>query len=266
VHQHRSSRGRRVSVGAATTALSLGLCLCAGQLVATPAQASTTTTTAATAARPRFSGPTASPTTVAWGAKVTVTATLIDPRTSKAVHTGVVRLQALRGGAWRTWSTKRLPANGTVAFSAEPHMTGYFRTQFTGAPGLLWAASRSVRVVVKSSGTRVVNEAKRHVGAPYRYGAAGPYSFDCSGFTMYVFRKAAGKKLPHQANAQQRYGRAVSRSAKRAGDLIIFRSGSYGYHAAIYAGGGYMYDAPHSGATVGRHKIWSNNYVVRRLV
>jgi cell wall-associated NlpC family hydrolase len=52
----------------------------------------------------------------------------------------------------------------------------------------------------------------------------------------------------------------------RPGDLIFFRSGTHAYHAGIYAGGGYMYDAPRPGRTVGKHKIWSRNYVVRRLV
>jgi hypothetical protein len=27
-----------------------------------------------------------------------------------------------------------------------------------------------------------------------------------------------------------------------------------------------MYDAPHPGTRVGKHKIWARNYVVRRLV
>lgn len=47
---------------------------------------------------------------------------------------------------------------------------------------------------------------------------------------------------------------------------IVFRSGSYGYHVGIYAGHGYLYDSPRPGKTVGRHRIWNRNYVVRRLV
>jgi peptidoglycan DL-endopeptidase CwlO len=74
------------------------------------------------------------------------------------------------------------------------------------------------------------------------------------------------RKLPHKANAQQRYGKRIPRSQARPGDLIFFRSGSYAYHVAIYAGNGYMYDAPRPGKRVGKHKIWSRNYVVRRLV
>ncbi|MDP9183913.1 MAG: NlpC/P60 family protein, partial [Actinomycetota bacterium] len=42
---------------------------------------------------------------------------------------------------------------------------------------------------------RLMNEAARHKGQPYVYGAAGPTRFDCSGFTLYVFSRF-GKRLP----------------------------------------------------------------------
>ncbi|GAB7047379.1 C40 family peptidase [Catenuloplanes indicus] len=113
----------------------------------------------------------------------------------------------------------------------------------------------------------VVALAKSLSGKRYRAGGASPGGgFDCSGFTMYVYRTAAGKKLPHNANRQQRAGVAVSKAQARPGDLLIFRKGAHGYHAAIYAGGGYMYDAPRPGVRVGKHKIWSRAYVVRRVV
>jgi cell wall-associated NlpC family hydrolase len=104
------------------------------------------------------------------------------------------------------------------------------------------------------------------VGRPYRWGAAGPRAFDCSGYTRYVFKKVVKRTLPHKANAQQRYGKAIAKSQARPGDLIFIRSGGYAYHVGIYAGNGYMYDAPRPGTKVGKHKIWSRNYVVRRIV
>ena len=79
-------------------------------------------------------------------------------------------------------------------------------------------------------------------------------------------RRRPGRKLPHKANSQQKYGKAISKAGKKPGDLIIFRSGSYGYHAAVYAGGGKMWDSPHSGARVSKRKMIGSNYVVRRLV
>jgi len=114
-------------------------------------------------------------------------------------------------------------------------------------------------------GLAVVAAAARHVGKPYVYGAAGPKAFDCSGFTLYVFRQF-GVNLPHRAHLQRRAGFAVSRAQARPGDLIIFMRNGYGYHAAIYAGGTYMWDAPSRGGRVGKHKIWSSSIIFRRLV
>ena len=127
------------------------------------------------------------------------------------------------------------------------------------------ARSTTAAASARSAGVRVLSEAAKHKGKPYRYGAAGPKRFDCSGYTLYVYKKALGKKLPHKANLQQRYGKAVSKANARPGDLIIVRSGSYGTHAGIYAGGGKMWSSPRKGKTVTKHKIWSRNYVVRRL-
>jgi cell wall-associated NlpC family hydrolase len=273
VHGLGSGRHRRASsVVSGKLALKLGLCLCAGQLVAGPvlataADAATTPVAAATTTVKARVTETTNTRTINYGSTVRVTARVVNPRTGKVVTSGRVRLQAWRNNAWRTWQTRYVNhTTGAVTFTSRPYISGSYRSVFLGTTGVGYAASNAIRVNVASTGSKVLAEAQRHTGALYLYGAAGPYRFDCSGFTMYVYRKAAGKYLPHRANDQQRYGRAVSHSSKRIGDLIIFRSGSYGYHAAIYAGGGYMYDSPHSGARVGRHKIYSSNYVVRRLV
>ncbi|WP_412740058.1 C40 family peptidase [Krasilnikovia sp. MM14-A1259] len=258
-----------MSVGTGTLALSLGLCLCAGQLVTTPAAAAAATSTATNlaaseAVTPRITDR-VNKSTIKWGQAVYVTATVIDPGTGQAVTTGSVRLQAKRNGKWQTLVTRGLGANGSAAFKTTPSSTTWLRTEFTGAGSYRGTATRAVKINVTSSGAKILAEAERHRGARYRFGASGPRVFDCSGYTKYVYKKAAGKNLPHTANAQQRVGTAVSKSDAQVGDLIVFRSGSHGYHAAIYAGGGYMWDSPHSGATVGKHKIWSKNYVVRRV-
>jgi cell wall-associated NlpC family hydrolase len=273
-----SGRHRRASsVGTGKLALKLGLCVCAGQLIAAPAfamaaQAAPITTTvtpvkaaAVTVVTPKVTE-SVNTHTVNWGTKVKVTAKVINPATGKAVTSGSIRLQAYRGGAWHTWQTKKLGSSGKVTFASLPLATGYYRSVFTGTTTFRTKASNSIKVAVKADGAKVLAEAKKHKGALYKYAAAGPSRFDCSGFTKYVYKKAAGKSLPHKANSQQKYGKAVAKGSKKVGDLIIFRSGSYGYHAAIYAGNGYMYDSPHTGARVGKHKIYSGSYVVRRLV
>ncbi|MEV4343253.1 NlpC/P60 family protein [Actinoplanes sp. NPDC049596] len=277
MHEHSSGR-RRMSVGTGTIALSLGLCLGAGQLVGTPgavaaagpAPTAHVSATKAAAAKKKVSiRTTYSARSLTAGKSVRITATYRNPATGAAITSGVVRLQAYRNGKWHTWFAKRLTSKGTVSFSAAPKVTGYFRTSYTGNAVFAAHVGRKIKVTVirpsSGKGAKILAEARRHVGALYLYGAAGPHRFDCSGFTMYVYRKSVGVKLPHKAHSQQRYGRGVSKSAKKPGDLLISRRGSYGYHAAIYAGNGYIYDSPHSGARVSKRKIFSSNYVVRRL-
>jgi cell wall-associated NlpC family hydrolase len=112
---------------------------------------------------------------------------------------------------------------------------------------------------------RVVAEASHHSGAPYKYGAAGPTRFDCSGFTRYVFSRF-GKSLPHSSAAQYSAVHHVAKSQMAPGDLIFFRNSSGRInHVAIYAGAGRMWHAPHSGAVVKLAAIYSSNYVVGRV-
>lgn len=47
-------------------------------------------------------------------------------------------------------------------------------------------------------GARAVAIARRQVGKPYVYGAAGPNAFDCSGLTQFAYAKV-GRRLPHSA-------------------------------------------------------------------
>jgi cell wall-associated NlpC family hydrolase len=211
------------------------------------------------------------------GTRTRVTAYFYNPQTGKPVTTGWVRLEGNRSGKWTAWAATKISSKGVATLYAKPLANISFRAVYLGAGNYNVKYSQTYRfsvkksgsassAVVSGSGAKVLAEAKKHTGALYKYAASGPSRFDCSGFTQYVYKKAAGKSLPHKANTQQKYGKAVAKSQARVGDLIVFRSGSYGYHAGIYAGGGYMYDSPHTGARVGKHKMYGSNYVVRRLV
>jgi cell wall-associated NlpC family hydrolase len=112
----------------------------------------------------------------------------------------------------------------------------------------------------------IVREAKKHVGKPYQYGAAGPNRFDCSGFTLYVTRKATGKKLPHNADRQMRSTalKSIAKGQAKPGDFLFFTSGGRAYHAAIYAGNGKMWDAGTS--KVKYRSIWTYSGVKWRTL
>lgn len=92
-----------------------------------------------------------------------------------------------------------------------------------------------------------VAEARRQLGKPYHWGAAGGDSFDCSGLTMWAWR-AAGGRLPHYSGAQYSATTHIPLSELQPGDLVFFYSDLS--HVGIYVGGGQMIHAPHSGDVV----------------
>ena len=88
----------------------------------------------------------------------------------------------------------------------------------------------------------VVGYAAQFVGARYVWGGSGPNSFDCSGFTRYVY-KQFGLNLPHSSAGQYNtaYGTMISNPADlRPGDIVFFvNTYKRGIsHVGIYAGGG----------------------------
>jgi uncharacterized protein YgiM (DUF1202 family) len=87
----------------------------------------------------------------------------------------------------------------------------------------------------------IIKSAKELLGKPYVYGAEGPSSFDCSGFTYYLFKKY-NINLPRTAREQSTVGTKISRGSLQMADLIFFdTSGSYNgeiTHVGIYIGGG----------------------------
>ena len=93
----------------------------------------------------------------------------------------------------------------------------------------------------------VVSVARKYLGAPYVWGADGPNTFDCSGFTMFVYRQV-GVSLPHSSRAQIGSGERVSRGDLQPGDLVFF--GSPIHHVGMYVGGGMYIHAPHTGDVV----------------
>lgn len=108
------------------------------------------------------------------------------------------------------------------------------------------AAAKSASGVSGRAGV-ALKYALKQIGDRYVFGADGMTTWDCSGLTMRAFQ-SAGVSLPHSSAAQYRYGKSVSRSNLRAGDLVFF--GSPISHVGIYLGGGKMVHAPRSGSRV----------------
>jgi len=85
-----------------------------------------------------------------------------------------------------------------------------------------------------------VRAALSQVGKAYRFAAAGPDAYDCSGLTMWAWAQA-GLSLPHYSKAQYDSLQHVPLNALQPGDLIFFYASVS--HVGIYIGGGQMVDA-----------------------
>lgn len=100
--------------------------------------------------------------------------------------------------------------------------------------------------------------AKAQLGKPYGWGSTGPSRFDCSGFTGYVYKKGASKKIPRTAQAQYNKYKHVSYKNIKKGDLVFFGGSKHSIsHVGLYVGGGKMIDSQNRGVvTEAVHAPW----------
>lgn len=125
-----------------------------------------------------------------------------------------------------------------------------------------------------SKGQEIVEYAKQYLGCPYVYGGSGDKSFDCSGFTMYVYKKF-GYTLSHSAIAQSKVGTYVAKEDLQAGDLVFFLDyetmDGIG-HCGIYIGNGeFIHASSGSGYCVKISNLLTGSYnkryaTARRLI
>ncbi len=111
----------------------------------------------------------------------------------------------------------------------------------------------------------IVSLAKKYLGSKYVYGGASPSGFDCSGFTMYLYKKF-GVSLPHSATAQSKVGTKVEKANLQLGDLVFF-SDYKTYkgigHVGIYIGSGKFIHASTETTGVITSSLATEGYVKR---
>ena len=113
-----------------------------------------------------------------------------------------------------------------------------------------------------ATGQDIVNYAYNFLGRPYVWGAVGPDTFDCSGFTSYVYRHCAGIEITRTTYTQINVGVPVSYNNMQPGDLVFTYNNE---HVGIYVGGGMYINATYPGSTV-RVTPVTNFYAARRVL
>ncbi|GKQ36931.1 transglycosylase [Streptomyces sp. A012304] len=109
--------------------------------------------------------------------------------------------------------------------------------------------------------------AQKKLGTPYLWGGNGTAEqggrFDCSGLTKAAY-ESVGITLPRVANDQYNAGPHPSRDELLPGDLVFFSPDPTNSraidHVGIYVGGGYMIDAPYTGAVIRFDPIDTRKY------
>lgn len=183
----------------------------------------------------------------------------------RAVKDGYIKLEAATSSGWqyigRLLSNADGLGQGRLPFSRDTRIRATYAGSSTRTPG----ATPEIVVKANSLGQRAVQIASQQAGKPYRWGATGPSSFDCSGYVTYIYKTRLGKDVPRTSSQQEAYFPEVAQSAKRPGDLLFFRTNGRVSHVGVYAGNNKMWASPTTGDRVKLQSIYTSRYTVGRI-
>lgn len=146
-------------------------------------------------------------------------------------------------------------ANGWNRIETEDGLKGWVNADFLNS----YEANAKVQ--------KVIAVAKAQMGKPYRWGATGPNSFDCSGLMQYAYKNGAGVSLPRVSREQATVGKKVSKAELQPGDLVFFAKGGRIHHVGMYLGNDQYIHAPQTGDVVKISKLSSRTlYTARRVI
>ncbi|HYB15083.1 MAG TPA: C40 family peptidase [Streptosporangiaceae bacterium] len=169
-----------------------------------------------------------------------------------AARAHVAALQAARQAA--------LAAAAAAAAAAASAAAGTGAGGPPQAPAWAWSSGATA-----TQGDIAANWALTQLGKPYQWGAAGPYTYDCSGLTMEAWAHA-GVQLLHYTGYQWEEGPHVPLDDLQRGDLLFYATDNSDpatiHHVGIYIGNGMMVDAPYTGAFVRIDSIYAPGYPI----
>jgi len=131
-------------------------------------------------------------------------------------------------------------AKQTKALKGKEAQIAQLRKEEAARQAKLAEEERARQAFLSSRPGKVIKYAMQYLGVPYVWGGASPKGFDCSGLVQYVYAKV-GISLPHSSRMQYSYGKPVSRSELKPGDLVFYYSPIQ--HVGIYLGNGRMINA-----------------------
>lgn len=195
-----------------------------------------------TAARPAFRTETL-PSGLAPGQNLSSSPAPALPQTAAAAHSA-------------STTAERSAADKALAAAPAPATNWAQVSQLAAGTLTATYATTAYRLyAISSEANAVLSYAELQLGKPYKWGATGPDSFDCSGLVMDALAQSGlSSARTSQAQWTQTKTHLVSAPQLKPGDLVFF-SGSDGTmtspgHVGLYVGDGEILDAPYTGANV----------------
>ncbi len=180
-------------------------------------------------------------------------ATLVAEKQAAEERAREARARAAAAAAQRQAAAEQRAAAAAAAAPTQTAPAAPAQTQSTQATAPVQsvappAPARAPSSSVPSSGrgAAALAAAASQLGTPYVWGGSSPGGFDCSGLTMWAWARA-GVSIPRVTYSQRSAGRVVPISQLQPGDLVFYNGFS---HVAMYAGGGSVIHAPHTGDVV----------------
>ena len=179
----------------------------------------------------------------------TTASTLESARAEALRQAAVARAAAARAAAEAEARRRAIEMNGSGG--RPPSDTG-------GSPRS-WPDGSSTSTLAQRLGALAF--AKTQLGKPYVAGQHGPDSYDCSGLTSAAYA-TVGFPMIQYSKTQFARGQKIPVAQLQPGDLVFFATDPSDWltihHVGIYAGGGQMVEAPHTGDHVKFQTIWQD--------
>ncbi len=128
---------------------------------------------------------------------------------------------------------------------------------------------------ISNTNTKVEKYAKKFLGYKYVWGATGPKTFDCSGFTQKVYKQCTGIVIPRVSRNQAKVGKYIKYSELKKGDMVFFdttkeRLGKVN-HVGIYLSNGNFIHASSGGKRVmitnfNKKRFYKNRFLWGRRI
>ena len=104
-------------------------------------------------------------------------------------------------------------------------------------PVLLLSSCKSTkRTTTNETIVKLESQFQQFKNVKYKYGGLDKNGFDCSGFTLTVYKNAFNINLPRTTEEISELGKKVSKRKLRPGDLVFFRPSRKYEHVGIFIG------------------------------